>query len=70
MIDESQESTSIVSSWEELFVRYDELKDQLSADDSCLPLVAVRVNSRDVPKVLRAEKSLSYGKRKPRRQEV
>lgn len=71
MIDESTSTTScIVSSWEDLYLQYDELKDQLAADDSCLPTIAVRVNSRDVPKVLKAEKSLSYAKRKPRRQEV
>ncbi len=71
MIDESRSTVScIVSSWEELYLQYDDFKDQLSDDESCLPLVTVRVNSRDVAKVLKSEMSLSYAKRKPRRQEV
>lgn len=65
------EITRVSSSWEELFLRYDELKSQLRGDEpSSLPPVSVRVNSRDMPKVLRSEKSLSYAKRKPRRQEI
>ena len=73
MMDEAEiETPKIVASWEELFLRYDNLRDKLAdpAGPENLPSLRVRVNSRHVPKVLRAEQSLSYTKRKPRRQEV
>lgn len=66
------EPTKLASSWEDLYLRYDELAEtrDLLGDPSVLPNVSVRVNSRDLSKVLRAEKGLSYTKRKPRRKEV
>jgi pentatricopeptide repeat protein len=72
IIDETtkDETTSLVSSWEELFLRYDELKSELNSGSAVLPSTTVRVSSRDVPKVLKAEMGLSYAKRKPRSQEV
>jgi len=59
--------------WEELFTQYGELqseKDLMDTPPSMLPFLSVRVNSRDLAKVLRAENGLSYAKRMPRRKEV
>jgi pentatricopeptide repeat protein len=60
--DSGAEATCLVSTWEELFQRYDEVKSHVSSPAD-LPCLAVRVNSRDVPNVLRAEKSLLYAQK-------
>lgn len=69
--DESETKEILeVESWEDLFLRYDDLKAAISQDALRLPALNVRINPKDVGKILRAEKSISYAKRKPRRQEV
>jgi hypothetical protein len=66
----SSSALPAVTSWEAVFNKYDELKQQL-ADPLALPSLNVRVAASDVPKVLAAEQTLSYaGERRPRRQEV
>lgn len=69
IIDEGKKKeTVLVSTWVELFERYDELKNSVT-DPSLLPKLIVRVVSRDMAKVLRAEKGLPIRKR-VRRAEV
>ena len=67
--DVETKATSIVSSWEELYLNYDDLK-SLITDPAVLPGVTVRVASRDVVKVLKAEQGLSYRRARPRRATV
>ena len=57
------------SSWVELYLNYDDLK-SLITDPAVLPGVTVRVASRDVVKVLKAEQGLSYRRARPRRATV
>jgi pentatricopeptide repeat protein len=66
------EESKVVSSWAELYTRYDALSsvNDLLDSPSKLPSLNVRVNTKDISKVLRAENGLSYTKRKPRRKEV
>jgi hypothetical protein len=72
MLDDSDSVLKVTSTWEDLCNRYDTLAsgNDLLDSPSRLPIISVRVSSRDVPKVLRAEKGLSFTKRKPRRREM
>jgi (2Fe-2S) ferredoxin len=66
LIDEEEqcESTScMVSGWQEVFSSYDKLRHQIDGP-STLPKLQVRVSKKDVPRVLRAEKNLSFRKRR------
>ena len=58
--DDSGESVrQIVENWEDLLVKYDEYKEEISSA-SALPPLNVRVASKDKLKVLSAEQSLSF----------
>jgi hypothetical protein len=72
MLDDSDSVLKVTSTWEDLCNRYDTLAsgNDLLDSPSRLPIISVRVSSRDVSKVLRAEKGLSFTKRKPRRREM
>jgi pentatricopeptide repeat protein len=61
--EERREDACVASGWEDLFVRYDALKSEMSGPSS-LPQLEVRIASREVVKVLRAEKNLSYSTQK------
>jgi pentatricopeptide repeat protein len=64
LIDEERRENALVAlGWEDLFMRYDTLKSQIDIPSS-LPLLEVRVSSREVAKVLRVEKNLSYSTQK------
>eukprot|EP00535_Pseudo-nitzschia_heimii_P011711 CAMPEP_0197194020 /NCGR_PEP_ID=MMETSP1423-20130617/28481_1 /TAXON_ID=476441 /ORGANISM="Pseudo-nitzschia heimii, Strain UNC1101" /LENGTH=1084 /DNA_ID=CAMNT_0042647373 /DNA_START=358 /DNA_END=3612 /DNA_ORIENTATION=+ len=64
LIDErnSLETKCLVSGWEELYLSFDEIRNQLEGPGS-LPKLDVRIASRDLSRVLKAEKNLSYRKR-------
>jgi len=68
--NDGEKIDSVVSSWEELFLRYNDLKSSTPLEPSSLPSISVRVNSRNVARVLKAENSISYAKRRPRQKEV
>eukprot|EP00529_Nitzschia_sp_RCC80_P003169 CAMPEP_0113516040 /NCGR_PEP_ID=MMETSP0014_2-20120614/41319_1 /TAXON_ID=2857 /ORGANISM="Nitzschia sp." /LENGTH=1114 /DNA_ID=CAMNT_0000412755 /DNA_START=492 /DNA_END=3836 /DNA_ORIENTATION=- /assembly_acc=CAM_ASM_000159 len=57
--DEQCEDECVVGGWEDLVVSYDEIRNQL-VDPSSLPRLHIRVSKKDVPRVLKAEKNLSY----------
>ncbi|KAG7352728.1 PPR: pentatricopeptide repeat domain containing protein [Nitzschia inconspicua] len=57
----SFESSSVTRGWEELFTSYDDIRNDIESPSS-LPLLRVRIASREVPRVLRAEKFVSYRK--------
>lgn len=64
LMDEgSFKKSSVTSGWEELFTSYDDVRGLIESPAS-LPLLRVRVATREVPRVLRAEKFVSYRKRK------
>jgi pentatricopeptide repeat protein len=56
-------SSSVAKGWEEVFTSYDDIRSQIQSPSS-LPMLRVRIASREVPRVLRAEKFVSYRKRK------
>lgn len=64
LLDEtdSGEKVQMFQSWEELFLRYGEVKKRIAS--SGIPPLHVRTASRDVATVLRAEKNLSYRRTK------
>ena len=53
------ENECLISGWEDLFVSFDKLKNQIEV----LPKLEVRIASRELSWVLKAEKNLSYRKR-------
>jgi pentatricopeptide repeat protein len=57
--DDKCENECVVSGWEDLVLSYDDIRNQLM-DPSSLPRLHVRVSKKDVPRVLKAEKNLSY----------
>jgi hypothetical protein len=63
-IDEERcETTScLIGGWEDLFQSFDELRIQIDGPSS-LPELQVRISSRELSRVLTAEKNLSYRKR-------
>ena len=69
---ETLDDSKVVSSWKDLYTRYDSLSsgNDLLDCPSKLPSLNVRVNTKDISKVLRAENGLSFSKRKPRRKEI
>jgi len=64
LIDEgsSCENECLISGWEDLYQSFDELRNQIEGPLS-LPKLNVRIASRDISRVLKAEKNLSYRKR-------
>ena len=64
VLDESNlESCPADDSWEIMFLRYDTVKDSYTTPES-LPCLNVRIASRDLPRVLKAEQSLVLGGKK------
>jgi len=65
LIDEEpcRQSSCLTFGWEDLFLSYDKLRNQIEGPSS-LPALRVRVSSREVPRVLKAEKNLSYRQRR------
>jgi pentatricopeptide repeat protein len=61
LIDEelSENSLKLSAGWEDLFDRYDDLKNQID-NPPLLPFLAVRISSSELPQVLRMEKNLSH----------
>ncbi len=53
----------LISGWEDLFSSFDELRDQIEGPLS-LPKLEVRIASRELSWVLKAERNLSYRKRR------
>jgi pentatricopeptide repeat protein len=71
ILDESWSATTgatIPSTWDDLFLNYDSykksLRDEESSSQRLLPSLPVRVTSRDVPRVLRAEQVVSSRNKK------
>jgi len=64
LIDEGSdcETECIIGGWEDLFVSFDEIRNQIESPLS-LPKLRVRVASRELSRVLRAERNLSFRKR-------
>ena len=64
LMDEASscEDECLVAGWEDLFVSFDELRNQIEGPLS-LPKLEVRIASRELSRVLKAEKNLSYRKR-------
>jgi pentatricopeptide repeat protein len=61
--EEMPEKSVVASCWEELFLSYDDVHDRIESPIS-LPTIRVRIATREVPRVLRAEKLVSYRKRR------
>merc|ERR1712194_16888 len=63
VIDEGNfyETKCLFSGWEELYQSFDELRKKIDGPMS-LPKLEVRVASRDLTRVLKAERNLSYRK--------
>jgi hypothetical protein len=61
--DTMLKSSVVANGWEDLFESYDDLRDRLESP-AVLPTLRVRIASREVARVLRAEKSVSYRKRR------
>lgn len=60
LIDDDQcDDRCVVAGWEDLAISYDSVRNQL-LDPSSLPKLRVRVSSKEVPRILKAEKNLSY----------
>ena len=64
LIDEGRvcETECLIAGWEDLFTSFDELRNQIEGPSS-LPKLQVRIASRELSRVLKAEKNLSYRKR-------
>merc|ERR1711937_304742 len=64
LIDEgnSGETKYLVSGWEELYQSFDEVRNSIEGPLS-LPKLEVRIASRELSRVLKAEKNFSYRKR-------
>ncbi|KAL3913808.1 MAG: hypothetical protein SGILL_006345, partial [Bacillariaceae sp.] len=61
--EEAFESKCVTSGWEELFTSYDTFRSQIESPAN-LPALQVRVSSRELPRILKAEKVLMYRKRR------
>lgn len=59
IMDARQAGEKAVTSWEELYVMYDDLKGKIVGPE-VLPRLTLRVGRRDLPKILRAENGLSF----------
>ncbi len=59
---DSCEKECLIAGWEDLFVSFDELRNQIEGPMS-LPKLEVRIASRELSWVLKAERNLSYRKR-------
>jgi len=63
LIDEERcHKSCIIAGWEDLFLSFDELRSQIEGPSS-LPELQVRISNRDLSRVLKAEKNLSFRKR-------
>ena len=65
LIDDSRDCEAekcIIGGWEDLLLQFDEVRSQIESPSS-LPKLSVRIASRELSRVLRAEKNLSYRKR-------
>ena len=63
LIDEERCGNScLIAGWEDLFLSFEELRSQIEGPSS-LPELQVRISNRDLSRVLKAEKNLSFRKR-------